>query len=473
MQAIVQSQPHRVARSRRRATILALSLSAMVALAACGNDAVTASASPEGQAGGTVSRLADDATIFAVTDHGGMVPVDLAASVQPRLVITADGTVYRPAAKSEVFPGPVMPQLETTGLDDDDRAAVSAAIADHFDELTATELPHPGAADAAFAELVVRTDDEMVELTVPALVDDDGTDTDASDAAHGVAADLVAEIESIVDGYDEWELRAPDAVRITSISYDEEADPGVGPAVEFPLDGAALAPTEGFGCLDLTGADLDTFVETIEANEADASTPWMTQGRLFQLIVRPVYSHEAACGEGVAPTPVPTPTTVEPTTPTTPTTVEPSTPTTKPPTTRPPTTKPPAKAVPDGAGCTPGVGALKDGLWYGVVTEVMVDAIDFDLACWFSGDDAVKAATEDGEESPPPNDYYVRNTNPDQRTIKTGANASVTWYPSSGDPGSQVTTPYAEWVEADRDGTGVRITIKGGVIVDIDEQWTP
>lgn len=474
MHSSVHTPSNRVARSRRRAALTALSLVGIVSLAACGTEAATANPAPDDQSTGGISRLADDATVFAITDHGGLVPVDAAAGLYPRLVVTADGTVYRPGSVPEIFPGPIMPQLEVTVLDDDDRSAVFAAIDTHIDELTATELPHPGAADAAFTELVLRADDELVEVTVPALTVDDGTDAEPSSPAHEAAIDLVTEIESIVDGADEWELRAPDAVRITSISYDEEADPGVGPAIEFPLDGAAIAPTEGLGCLDLTGTDLEVFTETIEDQQANATTPWMTQGRLFQLIVRPVFSHEAPCDAGPVPAPAPAPAPAQPT----PTTPEPTTPTTgepitRPPTTNPPTTQPPTPAVADGAGCNPGVGALTDGRWYGIVTEVMVDAIDFDLACWFSGDNAVKAAAEDGQESPPPNDYYVRNTNPDQRTILTGSDTMVTWYPASGDPGSQVTTSYAEWVEVNRDGANVWITIRGGIVVDIAEQWTP
>jgi hypothetical protein len=38
--------------------------------------------------------------------------------------------------------------------------------------------------------------------------------------------------------------------------------------------------------------------------------------------------------------------------------------------------------------------------------------ITFDLIQFFTGEAATKAAAEDGEESPPPNDYYIRNVNP-------------------------------------------------------------
>jgi hypothetical protein len=38
--------------------------------------------------------------------------------------------------------------------------------------------------------------------------------------------------------------------------------------------------------------------------------------------------------------------------------------------------------------------------------------VTFDLIQFFTGDAATKAAAEDNKESPPPNDYYIRNVNP-------------------------------------------------------------
>ena len=52
--------------------------------------------------------------------------------------------------------------------------------------------------------------------------------------------------------------------------------------------------------------------------------------------------------------------------------------------------------------------------------------ITFDLIQFFTGDAATKAAAEDGEESPPPNDYYIRNVNPKLRTLPVAADAPIT-----------------------------------------------
>jgi len=52
--------------------------------------------------------------------------------------------------------------------------------------------------------------------------------------------------------------------------------------------------------------------------------------------------------------------------------------------------------------------------------------ITFDLIQFFTGEAATKAAAEDGKESPPPNDYYIRNVNPRLRTLPVVADAPIT-----------------------------------------------
>jgi hypothetical protein len=109
-----------------------------------------------------------------------------------------------------------------------------------------------------------------------------------------------------------------------------------------------------------------------------------------------------------------------------------------------------------------------------------VDAFDatgisFDLACWFTGEAAEVAADEDGEESPPPNDYYVRNENDEVRLLAVAGDTPVTWYPS-GDPNDIVEGTFADWIEY-LEGVefrlGIWVTISGGQVTEIVEQWVP
>jgi hypothetical protein len=131
--------------------------------------------------------------------------------------------------------------------------------------------------------------------------------------------------------------------------------------------------------------------------------------------------------------------------------------------------------APEGSGCAPGTAELPDGEWYGQVDAFDATGISFDLACWFTGEAAEVAAADDGEESPPPNDYYVRNENDEVRLLMVAVDTPVTWYPS-GDPNDVVEGTFADWTEY-LDGVefrlGIWMTVTGGQLTEIVEQWVP
>lgn len=209
----------------------------------------------------------------------------------------------------------------------------------------------------------------------------------------------------------------------------------------------------------------------------------------------------AACGDdddGASPTVDPSTTTTTAdgaasTTTTTATTTSraPSTSTTAAPTTAPsgpktvPTSAPGAPALPSGqpvgradsgSGCAPGPGALPDGDWYGLVSSATATGLQFDLACWFTGEAATRAAAEDGAESPPPNDYYVRNDNPLLRPLTLASpDIPVRWTASSGDPSTERETPYPQWLSGRSGGFpfGVWVEVRSGQVQRITEQWVP
>lgn len=144
-------------------------------------------------------------------------------------------------------------------------------------------------------------------------------------------------------------------------------------------------------------------------------------------------------------------------------------------TTSPPTTVGSINDQAGGSGCTPGVGTLPDGYWFGEVANLDANGVSFDLACWFTGDAAVVASAEDGEESPPPNDYYVRNLNPQLRQLDVDPLTPVTWFPD-GDPVNETLGVFSDWVGfANSRGFffGIWVTIENGEVVSILEQWVP
>lgn len=133
--------------------------------------------------------------------------------------------------------------------------------------------------------------------------------------------------------------------------------------------------------------------------------------------------------------------------------------------------------VPDGSGCTPGSDdTLPDGYWFGYASSREADSFSFDLACWYTGEDATAAASEDGAESPPPNDYHIRNDSPAERFLIPAPDAMVRFLANPGDPATVETIDYPTWVSVAPDRSfepGVWVEISDGLVVMIDEQYQP
>jgi hypothetical protein len=142
------------------------------------------------------------------------------------------------------------------------------------------------------------------------------------------------------------------------------------------------------------------------------------------------------------------------------------------------TTAAPATAAPT-TGQEAEPAQLADGRHPVIVKQVSVGGrtATFDLIQWFEGDAAAKAAAEDGQESPPPNDYYTRNVNPRLRTLPVGSGARITvTRQTAGQGGGNAAGPVpADLATVAADGVGhiFWATVQGGQIQALEEQYVP
>ena len=99
-----------------------------------------------------------------------------------------------------------------------------------------------------------------------------------------------------------------------------------------------------------------------------------------------------------------------------------------------------------------------------------------------SGDDAATAATAHGDESPPPNDYYIVNDNPKLRDFTVSKTAKVVFWTWPGRVAEatpkSVSTLLDVFSGSDPDLRGVRgapywLTVSGSTITKIEEQYLP
>src|SRR5215212_4853588 len=109
---------------------------------------------------------------------------------------------------------------------------------------------------------------------------------------------------------------------------------------------------------------------------------------------------------------------------------------------------------------------------------VLLKAIDagrgtvtFDLVQVFRDEEATREAAKDHLEAD--NDSYTRNVNPRLRTLAVGAGASVTANQLAGS-NQDIPVTLAKLSSLTRAGSGVFwITVRGGQIVQVAEQWSP
>lgn len=140
-------------------------------------------------------------------------------------------------------------------------------------------------------------------------------------------------------------------------------------------------------------------------------------------------------------------------------------------------------------GSDEGVDRLADGVYLGFLQPegTAENQVAFDLAVWFSGPDANRAAAEDGEtEIPVPNDFYIRNDSPKVFTVPVSRDLAVTsiWfeYPddqdlepdliSYGDLLAALAAPAEDRLAVLRFDPWW-ISIEDGKVVRLDEQYVP
>jgi hypothetical protein len=124
---------------------------------------------------------------------------------------------------------------------------------------------------------------------------------------------------------------------------------------------------------------------------------------------------------------------------------------------------------------------LVDGRHPVIIKTVDPDGrrIIFDLIQFYQGDEATREAAKDHQESPPPNDHYIRNTNPRLRTLPVRSDATITCNTlTAGYTGSatkNVRVPLDRLaIVLPRGGAGpFWITVRHDQVVKIAEQYLP
>jgi hypothetical protein len=123
---------------------------------------------------------------------------------------------------------------------------------------------------------------------------------------------------------------------------------------------------------------------------------------------------------------------------------------------------------------------LPDGVHVARIVRVnpAAGSATVDVVQFLTGAAAVRAAREDNAEVPPPNDYYIRNTNPQLRTLPVASDAPITinvhGAQESGSSTKDIPKTLAELAGIDGLEDGVfRLTLQDGRLIRIAEMYLP
>jgi hypothetical protein len=121
---------------------------------------------------------------------------------------------------------------------------------------------------------------------------------------------------------------------------------------------------------------------------------------------------------------------------------------------------------------------LADGRHAARITTVDTEGrtVTVDVIQFLTGKAAIKAASAAGEESPPPNDYFIVNDNPKLRTLPVRADfvtVNTLMAQETGSSTKSTVITFEDFAQLDTRYAVFWITVRDGRVTNISEQFIP
>lgn len=289
----------------RRGMLAPVAIIAALALAGCaslgggtgpGADGGSGSGPGAGDDGGSGAG-GDGAPLLQVVHAGGFVPRGWDFRTVPELTVYPDGTVISLGAQILIYPGPALPALVATRLDEADLDAVVDAARDAGLLAEAPDYGQPQVTDLPTTSVTFRVDGEEHVHSVYALGagDDVGLDAGAAEARAALTG-FLDEVRAMVDAR-EGETITPDRFGILADPVPDEAmqvEEGIDrEVVPWPVGAVALA--DATECVTVDGDDGATLGAALA--EANQLTVFEDDGVRYEVHARPLLPHEKGCAD--------------------------------------------------------------------------------------------------------------------------------------------------------------------------------
>lgn len=266
-----------------------------LAVAACGDDDVD-EGSPQSEetlppvADGYAHPTGADEVVVSYAEVGGFVPREFAFQQTPNLLVSGGGEAFRPGAQIAIYPGPLLPAVQSQTITESGIQALLAA-ADEAGLLADVAYDTPtNIADASTAQVIINANGETYVHEAYALgldLPDGGAETPERQALAGFIGQL-SDLGTLV-GVDELgpqDLFEPDAYGIEGVVVDDLAaygSDGIEPTVvDWPAD-ASVRLADAAECTMIPAAEVGSLFA-----DANQLTFFDDDGVTYQVLARPI-----------------------------------------------------------------------------------------------------------------------------------------------------------------------------------------
>ncbi len=264
----------------------------------------TTTNAPSGE--GITHPTGADQLVLRIETGGGFVPVEYNFTTLPEFSLYGDGRVIVPGPMIEIYPGPALPNLQTTMVSEETVQAILAAAreAGLFDPTF--DYGQPNITDVGTTTVTINAQDSTYASSIYALGMEQGTSglTMEQQQARAAVSELRGQLSGlgISDAFGTkdltWESYDYQALAIYSRPVDT-SDPSYDPEVppnhlQWPLGDLATlgekTPPEGYRRVVVSGEELATLRPLL--SEATQITLWESAGAEYHLFFRPLLPDE-------------------------------------------------------------------------------------------------------------------------------------------------------------------------------------
>jgi hypothetical protein len=242
--------------------------------------------------------------VLQMTTGGGFVPIEFFVALVPEFSLYGDGRVIGPGSVPAIYPGPALPNLQTTVIPEKSVQAILAAAREAGLFNGTFDYGQPRVADAPTTTIVINAGGATYRSQIYALTVQPTGGLSAVQqrvrAAVSALRDRLVPLTSFTSGEIVWESYQFTALAVFSQAVDPGSPPdptGVQPnLLDWPLGDLATLGQEasrpGLRRVVLSGQDLAALRPLLD--QATQITLWKSGGKEYHLFLRPLLPDETA-----------------------------------------------------------------------------------------------------------------------------------------------------------------------------------